>query len=109
MCMKKVVMKYFTKVCKLLSILTRTRKLRNIVMRRKLAPYEFSILCNNCIGGVFLHDAGKRFNSPLVNLSTNGEGFIKLLENPAFFINGADNFVEYFNPNINHPHGEMGG
>ena len=90
--MKIVLMQYFTKVCKLLAKLTGTRKLRNRVMRNKLAPYEFSILCNNCIGGVFLHDAGKRFNSPLVNLATNGEGFIEVLKNPRSFIYGGGQF-----------------
>ena len=80
---------FYTKLCKLLSIITGSRKRRNNKIRKQLAPYEFSILCNNCIGGVFLHDAGKRFNSPLVNLATDGAGFMKLLENPKSFIEGA--------------------
>ena len=84
-----VIMKYFTKVCKLLAILTGSRKLRNRVMRNKLTSYDFSILCNNCIGGVFLHDAGKRFNSPLVNLATDGDGFIEVFKNPRSFIYGG--------------------
>lgn len=78
--MKIVLMQYFTKVCKLLAKLTGSRKLRNRVMRNKLAPYEFSVLGNNCIGGVFLHDAGKRFNSPLINLATNGDGFYRSIK-----------------------------
>lgn len=88
--MKIVLMQYFTKVCKLLAKLTGSRKLRNRVMQNKLVPYEFSVLCNNCIGGVFLHNAGKRFNSPLVNLATNGEGFIEVLNNPRSFIYGGN-------------------
>lgn len=103
--MKNKLILYFTKVCKLLALLTGSRNRRNNVIQKKLASYEFSILCNNCIGGVFLHDAGKRFNSPLVNLATDGDGFIKLLENPHPFIDGADNFKEYIHPTINHPHG----
>lgn len=82
--MKIVIMQYFTKVCKLLAILTGSRKLRNRVMRNKLTSYDF-----NCIGGVFLHDAGKRFNSPLVNLATDGDGFIEVFKNPRSFIYGG--------------------
>ena len=107
--MKAKLIHYFTKVCKLLSILTGSRKIRNRRIRKQLASYEFSILCNNCIGGVFLHDAGKRFNSPLVNLSTTGEGFIKLLENPETFVNGGNDFKEYIHPTIEHPHGILHG
>ena len=98
---------YWTKFCKFLGIYTGTRSLRNFFIRRRLAPYEFSIFSNNCIGGVFLHDAGKRFNSPTVNLSMSGEGFMKFLENPRDFSN-AD--FEYVEQNINpHPHGQLHG
>lgn len=107
--MKAKFIHYFTKICKLLSIISGSRKLRNKKIRKMLAPYEFSILCNNCIGGVFLHDAGKRFNSPLVNLAMNGDGFIKLLENPYAFIGDANGFTEYVHPTIQHPHGILNG
>lgn len=49
--MKNKLMLYFTKICKLLAILTGSRNRRNRIIRKKLAPYEFSILCNNCLGG----------------------------------------------------------
>lgn len=102
-------MGYFTKFCKLLSKLTKSREHLNVQIKTKLAPYEFSILCNNCIGGVFLHDAGKRFNSPLVNLAESGEGFIKLLKNPKSFINDSVEFKEFVDHNNPHPHGILNG
>lgn len=107
--MNTKIMLYFTKACKALALITGSRDRRNKRMREQLAPYEFSILCNNCIGGVFLHDAGKRFNSPLVNLATTGEGFIQLLENPREFVHGGSGFIEYKHPTINHPHGILHG
>lgn len=79
---------YYTKFCKFISVFLGFRKIRNFFIRRKLAPYEFSIFANNCLGGVFLHDAGKRFNSPWVNLATTGEGFITFLENPEAYLDG---------------------
>lgn len=48
------------------------RERRNIEMRKVLGSANFSVFSNNCIGGVFLHDAGMRFNSPLVNLAMGG-------------------------------------
>lgn len=98
---------YWTKFCKLLSKITGTRKLRNYYIRKRLKKYEFSVFSNNCIGGVFLHDAGKRFNSPTVNLSTDGEGFIKFLNAPQDFVDGDFEFVnQNYNP---HPHGILHG
>lgn len=98
---------YWTKICKLLSKITGSRLLRNYFIRKRLAPYEFSIFSNNCIGGVFLHDAGKRFNSPTVNLSTNGEGFLKFLDDPHAFVSG--DFVYVDQKEIPHPHGILHG
>lgn len=98
---------HWTKFCKLLGILTGSRKLRNHFIRKRLAPYEFSVFSNNCIGGVFLHDAGKRFNSPTVNLSMSGEDFLKYLDNPNAFSNAEFELVEQ-NDNP-HPHGRLHG
>lgn len=61
-----------SKVYKIVSSLLGFRKYRNKSMCELLRDYEFSVFSNNCIGGVFLHDAGKRFNSPLVNLRMGG-------------------------------------
>lgn len=36
--------------------------------RRRLHAAPFSLLCNNCTGGMILHDLGLPFNSPTVNL-----------------------------------------
>lgn len=58
-------------------------------------------------GGVFLHDAGKRFNSPTVNLATNGEGFIKFLSNPESFYNGE--FEERKSNKVSFPVGRLNG
>jgi uncharacterized protein (DUF1919 family) len=71
-----------------LSKITGSRKIRNYFVRKRLSEFEFSVFSNNCCGGVFLHDANKRFNTPTVNLATNGDGFIKFLSNPESFYSG---------------------
>lgn len=60
------------KIYKCVSTNLRLRERLNQRIKSELENYEFSVFSNNCIGGVFLHDAGKRFNSPLVNLRMGG-------------------------------------
>ena len=62
----------YSKTCKFISTNFGLREKLNTEIRNTIADYEFSVFANNCIGGVFLHDAGKRFNSPLVNLRMGG-------------------------------------
>ncbi len=61
------------KINKYISTKCGFRDKRNTVIRERLDGMQFSVFSNNCIGGVFLHDAGMRFNSPLVNLSMGGK------------------------------------
>ena len=54
----------------------------NSIIEQKLAGKNFTIFSNNCLGGVFYHDAGRQFTSPTINLAFDGEDFIKFLEAP---------------------------
>ena len=54
-----IAVKTRAKIMKHLSKITGSRRIRNYLIRKRLAKYEFSVFSNNCIGGVFLHDAGK--------------------------------------------------
>lgn len=56
-------------------------------MRRELKNHDFSILCNNCNGGVISHDLGLRFNSPTVNLFFAGDGFYTFCEDLKYYLN----------------------
>lgn len=58
----------------------------NAKNRKRLTNKDFSILCNNCVGGVILHELGERFNSPTVNLFFNTEDYIKFLENLDYYL-----------------------
>ncbi len=81
------------KINKLVSTKLGFRDRRNTLIRDKLNGLDFSVFSNNCIGGVFLHDAGKRFNSPMVNLSMGGVSFISLCENPMDYIEPKFEFL----------------
>ena len=58
----------------------------NLANRKKLNNRDFSILCNNCVGGVISHELGQRFNSPTVNLFMSSEDYIKFLTRLTYYI-----------------------
>lgn len=62
------------------------RKRLNAENRKRLTNKNFTILCNNCVGGVILHELGERFNSPTVNLFFRADDYIKFLENFDYYI-----------------------
>ncbi|MBO5298164.1 MAG: DUF1919 domain-containing protein [Candidatus Homeothermus sp.] len=44
-----------------------------------------SVICNNCVGAMVLHDFGLCFNSPFVNLYITAPEYIKLLSNIEYY------------------------
>ena len=54
--------------------------------QRKLSNRDVTLFSSNCNGGVILHDLGLRFNSPFVNLWIKPKDFIKICENPEYYL-----------------------
>lgn len=54
-------------------------RLINTKYRQRLNNTEFSIISNDCIGGVICKDLGCRFNSPTVNFYFTAEDYIKFI------------------------------
>lgn len=68
----------------------------NQEIREKLKDTkEFTIFSNNCLGGVFYHDAGRRFTSPLINTAMDGEDFLKFLSNPKHYLSSEMEFFKW--------------
>lgn len=65
------------------------RKRLNAENRKRLKNENFTILCNNCVGGVILHELGERFNSPTVNLFLSAEDYIRFLEKLDYYLSQA--------------------
>lgn len=63
---------------------------RNPIERARLSNRDFSIISQNCIGGIMSHDLGQRFNSPTVNLYFSSEDFVIFLENLRCFIDSGN-------------------
>lgn len=55
--------------------------------RKKLSAQNFSIISQNCIGGVFYHDMHMKFLSPTINLFFKEPDFIRFVQNLEYYIN----------------------
>lgn len=77
------------------------RAKRNARIQETLEGIEFSIFSNNCLAGVFYHDAQRRFTTPTINTAMDGEDFLRFLENPRHYLDCPMEFVEF--PGHNYP------
>lgn len=83
-------------------VANRYRPALNAEMRDKLKDIKpFTIFSNNCLGGVFYHDIGAMFTSPLINTALDGEDFLKFLENPKYYLEHEMDFFSW--PGRNFP------
>ena len=57
------------------------RKIYRYKLRKRLHNKGFTIISNNCCGGIIYYDLGHRFDSPTINLSINHEDYLCFLEN----------------------------
>ena len=57
------------------------------IEKKRLINTDFTILSQNCIGGVFYHDMGLRFTSPTINLFFTCPDFIKFVRNLEWYLN----------------------
>lgn len=76
--------KYNTKIGGRINKLMRT--LVNRRNRKRLENRDFSLLCNNCNGGILCHDLGLQFRSPTVNLFFYSDHFFRFCEAFDYYI-----------------------
>ena len=79
----------------------RYREKLNAQIRQTLGEVSFTVFSNNCLGGVFYHDAGRQFTSPLINTAMDGEDFVRFLERPQYYLSCPMKFVTW--PGHNYP------
>ena len=73
--------------------------------RKLLMNHNFSIISENCIGGIMSHDLHERFNSPTVNLWLKPEDFFIFVGDLDYFLNAE--VVESFEKGIDYPIGRI--
>ena len=55
-------------------------------VNRKLKICDFTIISQNCIGGVLYHDLGMQFLSPTINAFIPEPGFVKMVLNLRYYM-----------------------
>lgn len=77
---------------------------RNFRDRKRLKNNDFSLLSNNCVGGVISHELGLPFKSPTINLWMKSEDYLKFLENIEYYLSVEPHPVE---SELNYPVGML--
>ena len=54
--------------------------------RKNLKNFNFTIISNNCLGGVISNELGQRFNSPTINLFFDSTDFLKFIKNMEHYL-----------------------
>ncbi len=62
----------------------RKRWLRFI--RKRNQNHDFSLISNDCIGGVICHDLGEQFRSPLVNVGISNDSYLDFVQNLEYYL-----------------------
>ena len=62
------------------------RKLHRKIMQKRNKNMDFTIIAQNCIGGVIYSDLGLQFLSPTINMFIEDKNFVKLVENLEYYL-----------------------
>ena len=60
-------------------------KIRTVYLKKKLKKEDWTLICNNCLGGMVTHDFGNQFRSPTVNLFFPGLSFFDFVEHMDYY------------------------
>lgn len=55
-------------------------------LRERLDNKDFSLITNNCIGGVISHNLGLQFRSPTINLYIRGAEYLALVKDLKYYL-----------------------
>lgn len=75
-------------------------------VKKNLHNANFSIVCNNCVGAMVMHDLGQRLNTPTVNLFIKPDDYIEFLSHLDDYLK-AD--ITDITGNNEYPIGLLGG
>lgn len=76
--------------------------------RKRNQNYDFTLISQNCVGGVIYSDLGLPFYSPTINLFIEDENFVKLAEHPEYYFSIKaeplmDKFIDPVDSSISYP------
>ena len=67
-------------------ILQYLRRIVRLFYRKRLRNKSFSLITNNCIGGIISHDLHLKFQSPTINLFFTNEDFICFCQHLKYYL-----------------------
>ncbi len=81
---------------------------RRSALRRQLKTRSFTLLSQNCLGGAVYDMFGLPFETPTINVFIEDENFVKLAEDPAYYLSRTpvpvtERYVEPLDPSIQYP------
>lgn len=84
------------------------RRAINFSYRMRLKERNFTLISQNCIGGVIYNLLGVPFQSPTINMFIEGDNFIKLVDNLDYYMTLTptavmDCFIDPLDSNIRYP------
>lgn len=82
------------------------RRIDRFFYRKRLRNTSFSLISNNCIGGIISHDLNLQFRSPTINVFIPGEDFILFCEHLQYYLNLP---VEKIESEMDYPVGALNG
>lgn len=62
--------------------------------REKLRDYQFTIVSNNCFGGILYKQLGQAYLSPFVGLFITGEDYLKLVDRFDYYMEQDLAFID---------------
>ena len=69
------------------------RRVGRLILRARLRNKDFSIICQNCIGGVIYHNLGLPFLSPTINIWMEEKDFYRFAANLRYYLAQELRFV----------------
>ena len=82
------------------------RRVSRFLYRKQLRNTSFSLISNNCIGGIISHDLDLQFRSPTVNLFFQDEDFILFCQHLRYYLSLP---VEKVDSEMDYPVGALKG
>lgn len=84
------------------------RKKKLYSQRKKNKNKDFTLISQNCIGGVIYNNLGLEFKTPTINMFIEDENFVKLVENFEYYMSitpkaKCECFIEPKDNNIKYP------
>lgn len=83
----------------------RTRYLEQLRARNN--NHSFTLISNNCVGGVISHNLGEQFRSPTVNLFISGDQFLPFVKGVRLYLSDETELIQVKDNTRNYPVGRL--